>query len=323
MTNELVQKGETRLEVLLETEKVKEKFERLLKDNAAAFVSSLISVYRGNDALQKCEPMSVIAAASVAATLDLPINPNLGMAYVVPYGGVAGFQLGWKGLVQLAQRTGLYEAMNATPIYEGQLLDEDPFTGDYSFGKEKTSDVVIGYLFYFRLLSGFRKYTYWSVEKVEKHAKRYSQTYAKGYGNWKTNFEPMALKTVVIDGLNKWGPKSIKMQTVAKAISSDSGVIDLETGEVKSFPDAVEPEAPMAPQETSSRLKQAINAEEAPKTEEKPMDSAANDYKLALNDCTTIGQVNKVLNEAETKVDKDIMALLNVHATVVMRRFKA
>jgi recombination protein RecT len=260
MTNAIEKPKENRLENLIKTDSIKRRFEEVLGKKASVFMSSVIAATKANSALGDCEPSSVLSAAMQAATLDLPINSSLGFCYIVPYSGVGQFQIGFKGLIQLAQRTGLYETMNAAIIHEGQLVSEDEFTGEYVFKKERISDKIIGYLFYFKLLNGYKKQVYWPIEKVEKHAKRYSKTYAKGIGRWKEDFDAMALKTVVIEGLKKWGPMSIEMQTVQKAIISDQAVIDVESGDVKDFPDSVKEEVTKA-ETTSSRLKQAIKVE--------------------------------------------------------------
>ena len=213
----------TRLQALIETEPVQRRFQSMLGRKAPAFISSIISAYNSNDALSKCEPMSVISAGVIAATLDLPINQSLGFAHIVPYGIKAQFQIGWKGLVQLAQRTGQYRTMHATVIKEGQIKREDPFTGDIEFNAEAKSEQVIGYLFFFRLVNGFEKYYYMSAAQMEAHAKRYSAAYKKGFGMWKDDFHAMGLKTVTKLGLSKWGILSVEMQ---RAIETDQAEID-------------------------------------------------------------------------------------------------
>jgi recombination protein RecT len=223
-TDKPVGKPEPRtLKGMLADVKVKNRFEEILGKKAPGFISSIISAVQANSALQECEPGSVIGAAVIAASLDLPINPSLGQAHIVPYSKVAQFQMGWKGYVQLAQRTRQYAAMNATEVYEGQLVKLDSITGDMQFDAEaKKSDKVIGYLFYFRLLSGFEKYTYMTVEQCHAHGKRYSKSYSNPKGKWQLDFPSMALKTVVKMGLSKWGPLSTEMQT---AVTHDQAVV--------------------------------------------------------------------------------------------------
>src|SRR5690606_26980084 len=151
--------------------------------------TSVLSVLTQNKALSKCEPMSVYHSAMVAATLDLPINSNLGFAYIVPYQQsvnengvwvkkqVATFQLGYKGIKQLAIRSGEYANLDCKRVYEGQLIEDDSFLGYHFDWKSKSSDKVIGYASYFKLLSGFESIKYMSLEEVISHALEYSQSY--------------------------------------------------------------------------------------------------------------------------------------------------
>ena len=211
---------------LLATDAVRTRFSQVLGSRAPQFMSSILTVMGTNKTLNEVEPHSVIRAAAIAASIDLPITPGLGQAHIVPYKesgvGVAQFQIGWKGLVQLAHRTKQYKTLNATPIYEGQIVRNDPFTGEMEFKAEATSGKVIGYLFYFRLLSGFEKYTYMTVAECEKHGKRYSQTYKRGKGKWVDDFQSMALKTVVKMGLSKWGVLSVDL---SRAIEFDQAAV--------------------------------------------------------------------------------------------------
>lgn len=252
----------SRLRGLLDQQTVKEQFDKVLGKKAPGFVSSIISAVSQNKALQQVDPMSVISSAAVAASLDLPITPGLGFAHIVPYKGVAQFQIGWKGYVQLGMRSAQYRTMNAAVVHEGQLVDENEFTGEMLFRKERTSDKVIGYVFYFKLLNGFEKYVYMSRENCELHGKKYSAAYKKNYGPWVEDFDAMALKTVVKQSLSKWGVLSVEMQ---KALEVDQGVIE---GEVVTYPDnpesltaALEPAQPALT--GSTRLEKLIVGEGA------------------------------------------------------------
>lgn len=249
-----------RLKGLLDTDAIRERFHRVLGQKSEAFTSSIVSAVSMNPYLQKCEPMSIIQSAMIAATLDLPINPSLGLAHIVPYKDVAAFQMGWKGYVQLGMRSGQYKTMNAAVVYEGQLVDHNPFTGEMRFQQKALSDKKIGYLFYFKLLNGFEKYTYMTADDVQKHAKRYSATYQRGMGPWTKDFDAMALKTVVKQGLSKWGVLSIEMQ---KAVEYD----ETDGAEVPSHPDStennVEENTPTT--EKKSRLAKIVETKAAPK----------------------------------------------------------
>lgn len=216
-----IQTGQS-LEVLLNKENVKKRFEEILGKKAPGFMSSIISATKANPRLRAANPNSILSSAVIAATLDLPINQNLGFAHIVPYSGEAQFQMGWKGFVQLAIRTNQYRSMNAAPVYEGELKSYNRITGEIEFDlTAKKSDKVIGYVAFFKLINGFEKYFYMTLDEVRAHGRRYSKSFDTG--NWKTNFEPMALKTVIKLLLSKWGILSIEMQT---AMEADQAIVN-------------------------------------------------------------------------------------------------
>ena len=216
---------------------VQAKFKELLGDRSTAFVTSVLQVANNNALLAKADPASIMNAAVMAATLNLPINQSLGLAYIVPYNGSAQFQIGYKGLIQLAQRSGQYKTISAAPVYEGQLVSSDPLKGFQFDWNAKKSDIVIGYAAYFELLNGFEKTIYLTKADVLKHATRYSQTFKSGRGVWKDNEDEMAIKTV-IKRLLKFGPLSVEMQ---RAVVADQAVInDPETMEVDYVDNEVE-----------------------------------------------------------------------------------
>lgn len=206
---------------MLSNESVKLRFKEILGQKAPGFISSILSVTNSNTLLQKAEPQSIMNAAVIAATLDLPINGSLGFAYIVPYKDQAQFQIGYKGLVQLAMRSGQYKTINVAEVYEGEIKSENRFTGEYEFG-EKTSDKVVGYMAYFRLTNGFEKYMYMTREEAERHGKKYSQTFKRGIGLWATDFDAMAKKTVLKMLLSKFGILSIEMQ---RGIQFDQSIV--------------------------------------------------------------------------------------------------
>ncbi|MGN0237579.1 MAG: recombinase RecT [Lepagella sp.] len=191
---------------------------------AAGFISSVISVANGNKALRSANPMTVVGAAMVAATLQLPVVPTIGLAYIVPYKGQAQFQIGYKGLIELAERSGQFKNIIDEVVYEGQLIRKNKFTGEYIFDEDaKKSDKVVGYMARFDLINGFSKTIYWSIEEVEAHAKRFSQAFrSKGDSPWKSDFDAMARKTVLKSLFSKYAPKSIQMQN---AITYDQATI--------------------------------------------------------------------------------------------------
>ena len=202
---------------LLANESVKAKFEAILKDKAAGFTANLAVMVSNSQALAKCDPTTIVSAAVVSASLDLPLDPNLGFAAIVPFGNKATFQIMYKGLIQLAMRSGQYKTINVTEIYDGELITENRLTGEYEFDfTARASDKVIGFAAYFKLINGFEKTIYWPIEQVDKHGKRFSQTYKKGYGLWKDDFDSMAKKTVLKMLISKWGILSIEMQNAVK-----------------------------------------------------------------------------------------------------------
>lgn len=220
-------------------DKMQKMFEERLGKRAGQFTTSLISVVNNSKAIAECEPMTVIQAALTAASMDLPINQNLGFAYIVPYNnrqkGIkeAQFQMGWKGFIQLAQRSGTFKTINATDVREGELVGRDRMTGELKFEWQEDDEIrsqlpIIGYLAYFELLNGFRKSLYMTKAEVEAHATRYSQAYrSKGGGGfktpWETDFDLMSQKTVLKLLLSKYAPLSTEMQ---EAIASDQSVDD-------------------------------------------------------------------------------------------------
>lgn len=212
-----------RLQQLLSRVDIKEKFDNILKDKAPSFISSIISLYNSNQQLQAADPMSIISAAAIAATLDLPVNPQLGFAHIVPYGSTATFQIGWKGFVQLAIRTAAYQTMNAAVIYEGELISYNRISGETIIDEsKKKSDKVIGYVAYFNLKSGFEKYLYMTTEQVTAHARKFSKSFGKPSSPWTTNFDAMALKTVLRLLLSKYGILSVDIQ---KALQFDQSAV--------------------------------------------------------------------------------------------------
>lgn len=207
---------------------VQEKLKELVGKNAPAFATSVLQIVNSNSMLVNADPQTIFSAACMAATLNLPINNNLGFAYIVPFKNnkenkiEAQFQLGYKGYIQLAQRSGQFSRIAATPVYNGQLISENPLLG-YEFDwSVKPSGDPIGYVAFFKLINGFTAELYMSKEEVMKHANKYSQTAKKGFGVWKDQFEAMALKTVLKLLLSKQAPLSIDMQ---KAQMADQAII--------------------------------------------------------------------------------------------------
>ena len=227
-TNKLAKKnnngsvGQVTLKSMINDERTKNKFKEMLGNKAAGFLTSLMNTTNGNAQLQQADPNSILKAGAIAATLDLPIDPNPGFAYIVPYNNKgkneAQFQMGYKGFVQLAIRTGQYKRINVTELYEGQFESYDPITDELKYNLDnRLSDEITHYVAYFQTINGFEKYNVMSKEEIENHAKKFSKTYSYKGSSWQTNFNTMAKKTVLKLLLSKFGILSIEMQTAQKA----------------------------------------------------------------------------------------------------------
>ena len=208
-----------KLKGILNNETMQQNFRNILAENAGAFMASIIELYQSDGALQKCDPNRVVLEALKAATLKLPINKQLGFAYIIPYNNVPTFQLGFRGLIQLAQRSGQYRYINADVVCEGESVNYNRITGMLEISGTAKSETPVGYFAYFQLLNGFEKCVYWTREKVEAHAKRYSKAWSKADSPWHTNFDAMALKTVLKTIISKYGVMSGEF---ANAIANDS-----------------------------------------------------------------------------------------------------
>ena len=265
------------LQQLLNSQGIKRRFEELLDNSAPSFISSILTIFNSNPKLRECNPNSILTAAGIAAALKLPINPSLGFAHIVPYKGQATFQLGWRGYVQLAMRSGQYRTLNSGAVREGQIADIDFVTGEIIRG-EKISDEIVGYLAYMELLNGFRKSLYMTVEELRAHAEKYSQSYAYDIRSgrkssvWSTNFDAMAKKTALKKLLSNFGIISIDRQSaaLATALQADQAVVteegfryvDNERGEenIVPFNEVIDlPEADDAAEETEQTDSEAAD----------------------------------------------------------------
>ena len=238
MTNQLVNKGQnkTKFGVFLSQEGVKTLVRNSVKDDKS-FISSLLTAVSQNPQLAQCDQASILSAGLTGASLGLQCNQTLGQFYMLPFNDkknnrmVAQFVLGYKGLLQLAIRSGYYERINVVPIKEGEYVSYNPLTEEFKAKiiiddmiREKTA--TIGYYAMFKYSNGFTKTLYWSKEKMENHALTYSKGYAakKGYTFWEKDFDAMAQKTMLRQILSKWGILSVELQ---KALINDEQVIDV------------------------------------------------------------------------------------------------
>lgn len=229
----------------LNADSTKKYLESMLKERTGQFVTSLVSLSNITPGLAKCDPKTLLYCGLKAASLNLPLDNNLGFAYAIPYkrkvnidGQMveiteAQFQAGYRAFIQLAQRTSLYKRINVMEVRVGELVKWDPFTEEIELCliedvEKRDKQSVIGYAAMFELINGFKKVSYWSKDRVTKHAKRFSKAF--GRGPWQSDFDAMAKKTVIKDLLSKWGPLSTEMQ---ETIRFDQSVIkqDEATGE--------------------------------------------------------------------------------------------
>lgn len=241
MSNQIqTQKNNTKvagIKQLLDMDVYKKRINEIMGKKAAPFMASIVNV-SNLPSLKDSDPNSIISSAIVAATLDLPIDQNLGFAYIVPYntkeGKKAQFQMGYRGYIQLAMRTGQYKTINAIEIYKGEMKRVNRLTGEIEFNDDEDlidRDTVVGYMAYFKLLNGFEKTLYMTKEEMERHAKKYSQSYSSqkkwvvDSSLWSTDFDGMAIKTVIKRLLSKYGILSVEMQN---AISNDQAVMNNE-----------------------------------------------------------------------------------------------
>ena len=235
MANAVAEKKKTGLSTYLNNDAVKNQVESVVgKANMQRFVSSVVSAVQTNPALAECSNTSILSAALLGESLQLPPSPQLGFFYMVPYnssktGKQATFQLGYKGYIQLAIRSGQYRKITATEVKEGELKSYNPLTEDFVLDPildeiVRNKKPTIGYYGMLELMNGFRKEVYWSKEKMEEHAKKYSTAYRKGWDStWKTDFDLMGKKTILRQLISKWGIMSVEMQ---KAFESDMGVVN-------------------------------------------------------------------------------------------------
>ena len=254
---------------VLDNKYYKEQLKSVMKENAGTFAASLLELVTSDEKLLACNPKLLMAEAMKAASLKLPLNKQLGYAYLVPYKDTPTMIIGYKGLYQLAIRSGLYKTINADIVYEGEYQGYDKISGEIHIDGEKTSNKIVGYFAFFEFTNGFRKMLYMSLEDMCQYARKYSATLRNckmsneqladmaqkqsesGPGNsvgWYGNFNDMATKTVLRRLLSKYGYLSIEMQNAMSvddiptaetqrdqefAEAKEVITVDAETGEIK------------------------------------------------------------------------------------------
>lgn len=226
------------VEQLIETPNIRKKFENILADSTNLFIGNLLSLVKSDTNFSKCDPMTIVSSAMQAATLKLPMTKDLGYVYIIPRGQRATMQLGYKGYIQLAQRTGQYKIINATPIYEGELISYNRLTEELNVDltKRKNDAKVVGYAAYFALLNGFTKTAFATVEEMEERANKFSDQYKtlmrgkkEGWNLannvWHNHFDEMCCKTLLKSILSKYGILSVDMQ---QAIAQENEIFNEE-----------------------------------------------------------------------------------------------
>lgn len=239
MSNELVT-NKPKFSVAIQSDTYKNLINRTLgdKDRATRFIASISSAVATNQDLQQCDAGTILSGALLGESLNLSPSPQLGQYYLVPFNDskkgykVAQFQLGYKGYIQLAIRSGQYKKLNVLAVKKGELVKYDPLNEEIEVNliddeEERESAETIGYYAMFEYTNGFRKSLYWSKTKMEKHALKYSRGYAahKGYTFWEKDFDGMAYKTMLRQLISKWGIMSIDMQ---QAVEKDMATINTD-----------------------------------------------------------------------------------------------
>lgn len=257
------------------------------------FIASVVSAVQANPQLQECSNSSILSAALLGSSLNLTPSPQLGQYYMVPFNNTkqgikeAQFQLGYKGYIQLAIRSGYYKKLNVLSIKEGELVKFDPLNEEIIVNliedeQQRENAPTIGYYAMFEYTNGFRKALYWSKAKMEAHAEKYSAGYRakKGFTFWEKDFDAMAYKTMLRQIISKWGIMSIEMQT---AIDSDMAVIKEDGSHVyvENEPDLIEA-APAPDQQEKPVEEPAEKPAEKPAKKNKPAEQQPKDATAAL-----------------------------------------
>ena len=264
MNNQVAQRQQFTVKQFVNMDATQKRFKDVLGKRAAQFTSSLVSLVNSNQDLQKVDAASVVNSAFVAASLDLPVNSSLGYMYIVPYGSIAQPQIGYKGYLQLAQRSGQYKIITVSEIYQDELISWDPLTESFEYelhrDKPRDKETPAGYYGHFELLNGFQKTVYWTHQQIDDHRKQFSQAGGKGKDNpkgvWAKYYDSMALKTVIKDLLTKWGPMTVDTQAASLAEAGDYEQV------VKEDPRDVTPADEQKPRQSAADILAGYHPEE-------------------------------------------------------------
>lgn len=240
MANEIQTTQKQGIATYLSSEAVKQNVINVIGEkDSQKFISSVVSAVQTNPELAKCTNSSILSAALIGHSLNLPQSPQLGMFFLVPYSNSkantkeAVFQLSYRGYLQLAMRSGQYSKIGVSDIREGELKSYNPITEEYVFEAETDFEKreklpITGYYAYFVMSNGYKKELYWSRDQMESHAKKYSVSYRKGWSSsfWVSNFDDMAKKTMIRQLISKWGIMSTELETGYKndmAVQDENG----------------------------------------------------------------------------------------------------
>lgn len=254
------EQGIERIKALMGHEDYKAKMDAWL-GNSDAFIASILHIVNTDPQLSLCEPESLCNAAAMAARLRLPVNSNIQYAYIGACDGnymegnklvaglVAQFQIGWRGYVQLANRTGEYTRINVTDVREGELVNNDRLSGDVEFAwmeeKERQLKNTIGYVSFFRLKTGLEKMLYWPIDRILAHGAKYSSTFNAKDKGWQREQDSMCRKTMIKKILSEYGPMSME---VALAVAADQAhIMSVESDGKFAYPDNPTNEVPVSP----------------------------------------------------------------------------
>ncbi|GBR74906.1 phage recombinase RecT [Candidatus Termititenax aidoneus] len=263
-TNTLAQKKQTFSEFMAGNLAKQKVAEVIGGKDGQRFITSIVSAVSTNYTLQNCEPWSILSSAMIGEALKLSPSPQMGHYYLVPYSGKAQFQMGYKGYIQLALRSGRYRDIDAIEIKDGEFKGLDKNTGKPVFEfisdpEQREALAVVGYLAYFETTSGFVKKIYWTRSKMEAHGKKYSKSYNSFWGKDEDGFNGQALKTVLKQLLSRWGLLSIDMQ---RAIESESDEV---------LPYDI-PSQTTQPKQKSEKPQKTIDVQQSPENAETPVD---------------------------------------------------
>lgn len=256
--------NKTSITTYLSSESVRNNIEQTLGKKTQQFIANVASLVSSNKTLQECDYSSILQACLVATNMDLSINPNLGLAAVIPYKDKTGqqyaqFQIMKKGYIQLALRTGKFVTINASNVKDGEYKGINRLTGDIAWEWQDDQDKreklpTIGYVAYFKTRDGFEKTLYMTNEELKQHGLRYSSSFKRGYGNWVDSFDDMAEKTVIKLLISRWGLLSTELET---AQITDQAVLD-EDGNARYVDNEIASPAEQAREKEVQRVRNHI-----------------------------------------------------------------